>query len=542
MPIAKRGIDDFFGEISLLQNSSITADAYDTIEDRRCFVLYKSDFLKFISEDFVLSLFFEEVRSERLYEPIFPLRGRSFECISAALESTQKRLEPNGEPYITLCMIRPLLLACAALFSSQTASAQIYADVTVSQGQSSLGTFRILLYHDLAPRTVANFIGLATGERTWIDPETGAIQVNQPYYDGIIFHRLIHKFVIQGGDPLGTGSGGPGYVFQDEFDPSLSHVEYGVSMANSGALSNGSQFFINLSAPTFLDNKHSVFGLVIDDASYPNGRALIDGFKNSTNFRTDASDRPLIPITIDSISFSGPDYASFDVNAPGLGLPEVSPLTMTISHTASTGEFNLEWEAERKFDYPLYFGSDLTAWSLAGKVLTMSDNASFDINIDSIATGSQGFYQATKVDYSAFPEAPQNVVSNGNVLDLASNGGTLRLNFNGSGGGFWRFIYADGVTPDDSGIISAEQTNSTSFPVIPSSGTFVNNSGQTYGRFIGVRQITVFLDREAGPDLLTAVQPVLSFHQTAGGWFDGLVNANSPSSVTFRGEFTIETE
>ncbi len=199
-----------------------------------------------------------------------------------------------------------VLLLLFLTMTCNSLRAQIYADVSVSQGTTSLGTFRILLEHEKAPRTVANFIGLATGQRNWVDPRTGAVQIGKPYYDGLIFHRLIHDFMIQGGDPLGNGTGGPGYVFQDEFDPSLSHSgSYIVSMANSGENSNGSQFFITLSAPTHLDLKHSIFGVAINDATYPNSRTLIDSFKSSSAFPTNASDRPDTPITITSITCMG---------------------------------------------------------------------------------------------------------------------------------------------------------------------------------------------------------------------------------------------
>jgi len=157
-----------------------------------------------------------------------------------------------------------------------------------SHGGSLLGTFRARLEYDKAPRTCANFIGLATGQRAWLDETTGAIRNGTPYYDGLKFHRLDHDFVIQGGDPRGNGSGGPGYGFQDEFHSSLRHSgRYILSMANSGTNTNGSQFFITLEDASFLDDKHSVFGEVIDDSSYPNSRALIDSFYECCYFSGD---------------------------------------------------------------------------------------------------------------------------------------------------------------------------------------------------------------------------------------------------------------
>ena len=131
-----------------------------------------------------------------------------------------------------------------------------------AQFETTEGNFTIRLFDKEAPNTVANFVGLAEGTKEWTDPRTNQ-KVTQPYYDGIIFHRVIDGFMIQGGDPLGQGIGGPGYKFADEFHPSLRHSKPGIlSMANAGPNTNGGQFFITLGATPHLDNKHSVFGEV----------------------------------------------------------------------------------------------------------------------------------------------------------------------------------------------------------------------------------------------------------------------------------------
>ena len=126
------------------------------------------------------------------------------------------------------------------------------------------GDFTVRLFDQEAPRTVENFVGLAEGSKPWNDPRTNQ-KVQQPYYDGTIFHRVIDGFMIQGGDPLGQGIGGPGYNFADEFHPTLRHNKAGMlSMANRGPNTNGGQFFITLAPTPHLDDRHAVFGEVVD--------------------------------------------------------------------------------------------------------------------------------------------------------------------------------------------------------------------------------------------------------------------------------------
>ena len=126
------------------------------------------------------------------------------------------------------------------------------------------GTITCSLFEKEAPKTVANFVGLADGTKEWTDPKTGK-KVKRRFYDGLIFHRVIPNFMIQGGDPEGTGRGGPGYRFEDEFHPDLKFDKPGkLAMANSGPNSNGSQFFITHVPTPWLDNKHTIFGQVIE--------------------------------------------------------------------------------------------------------------------------------------------------------------------------------------------------------------------------------------------------------------------------------------
>src|ERR1700726_1151299 len=129
---------------------------------------------------------------------------------------------------------------------------------------TSQGTIVVRLFEKEAPQTVENFVGLAEGTKEFKDPKTGQ-KAKRPFYDGLIFHRVIPQFMIQGGCPQGTGRGGPGYKFADEFHPALKHSKAGkLSMANAGPGTNGSQFFITVAATPWLDNKPTIFGEVVE--------------------------------------------------------------------------------------------------------------------------------------------------------------------------------------------------------------------------------------------------------------------------------------
>jgi peptidyl-prolyl cis-trans isomerase A (cyclophilin A) len=164
---------------------------------------------------------------------------------------------------------------------------------TYARVETTEGTFTIRLFEKEAPKTVANFVGLAEGSREWTDPATRE-RKQAPFYDGVIFHRVIGGFMIQGGDPLGQGTGGPGYQFADEFHPSLKHDRPGIlSMANAGPNTNGSQFFITLGPTPHLDNRHSVFGEVVEG---------IDVVRRIGKVATGHNDRPLTPVVMNKVT------------------------------------------------------------------------------------------------------------------------------------------------------------------------------------------------------------------------------------------------
>lgn len=184
--------------------------------------------------------------------------------------------------------------SCGADTEPQGSGAPKKGDVDPSvQGatlRTSEGDIKVTLFPERAPATVANFVGLAEGG-TAVNPETG----KEKFYDGTVFHRVIAGFMIQGGDPLGTGAGGPGYTFGDEIDPDLAFDEPGrLAMANSGPGTNGSQFFLTTAPAPHLNGKHTIFGEVAD----ADGRQVLDAI---SQVRTDAEDRPEEDIVLDSV-------------------------------------------------------------------------------------------------------------------------------------------------------------------------------------------------------------------------------------------------
>lgn len=305
------------------------------------------------------------------------------------------------------------------------AAAQIYADVQVAGGVN--GTFTITLEHLKAPGAVANFVGLATGQRGWLDLRTGAIR-HSPFYNGIIFHRVIAGFMNQTGSPAGDGSDGPGYTFKDEFDPTLRHTAaYTVSMANSGRQTNGSQFFITVGATPWLDDVHTVFGRVTA------GQAVID----QINATPTSGNRPLTPITIQSIGIYGPSLATFNLEPAWLPrLVNARPALMKNGATLTIAHQRLTFS-----EYVLYHGPNLTAWSPVGIGYFAAIAPSTDVNATAMLSDPAHYFRIARTDYSACRNTliPQTIGSktftftsnfpfvSDVVLNAAGTGGTWTL-------------------------------------------------------------------------------------------------------------------
>jgi peptidyl-prolyl cis-trans isomerase A (cyclophilin A) len=171
---------------------------------------------------------------------------------------------------------------------------------TIAIFDTTAGKLTCTLFPKQAPKTVANFIALATGTKDWTDPKTGQKKHGVPIYNGTIFHRVIPNFMIQGGDPLGTGTGGPGYEFEDEFSPDLTFDQPGrLAMANSGPSTNGSQFFITEVPTPHLNSRHTIFGQCTPES--------VEIVKEITRRpRDQRNDRPFQDVKINSIEITGP--------------------------------------------------------------------------------------------------------------------------------------------------------------------------------------------------------------------------------------------
>ena len=184
--------------------------------------------------------------------------------------------------------IRHALFTFAAVAAAATVTAKPYAVF-----HTSAGDFVCELFPDKAPKTVENFVGLAKGTKDWQNPSTREVMKGKPLYSGTVFHRCIPGFMIQGGDPLGTGVGGPGYQFEDEFSDLKFDKPGLLAMANRGPATNGSQFFVTVAETPHLNNKHTIFGKVVE------GMSVVEKIVNAPG--DSRSGRPVNAVTLKSV-------------------------------------------------------------------------------------------------------------------------------------------------------------------------------------------------------------------------------------------------
>lgn len=200
-------------------------------------------------------------------------------------------------------LLPAVALADGKMMKAATEGKDLWATFNTTEG-----SFVVKLFAKDAPKTVANFVGLATGEKEWKDPRNGEKKVNAPLYNGVIFHRVIPGFMIQGGDPTGTGRGDPGYRFEDEFKSGRTFEKPGLlAMANAGPNTNGSQFFVTTSTPAHLNNRHTIFGEVISG---------YDVVEKISNVSTQPGDKPIKDVVIQKVEIAEKAPSAAAPNAP----------------------------------------------------------------------------------------------------------------------------------------------------------------------------------------------------------------------------------
>jgi cyclophilin family peptidyl-prolyl cis-trans isomerase len=272
----------------------------------------------------------------RTRQYITPMRNRS--CLRTTCRS------------ILTATVLALVGAPAACAQAPTADG-LYGEFT-----TSLGTYWCRLEFEKTPRTVANFVNLVEGTRDWVDLQQGKIS-REPFYNGITFHRVITGFMNQAGSPNGQGTDGPGYRFRDEFHPQLRHNKAGIlSMANAGANSNGSQFFITVEPTPWLDDKHTVFGEVVQ------GYEVVANINSTAGSATGV---PKVTVTIQAITIlrRGAAANAFDPAKVTPPLPEVGTLPSQIGHIGGTLYLSYPFTASRL--YHVCYGADLNNWFTA---------------------------------------------------------------------------------------------------------------------------------------------------------------------------------
>jgi cyclophilin family peptidyl-prolyl cis-trans isomerase len=301
------------------------------------------------------------------------------------------------------------------------AAAQMFADF-----QTNMGGFSVELFHEDVPRTVANFISLAEGTRPWLDPRTQQVKIGVPYYDGIIFHRVIPNFMIQGGSPQGTGTDGPGYKFPNELtktpEGQLKHTHNAagmMSMAHSGAKThtNGSQFFITTSVtapatfPTHLDDVHTVFGKVTDGpgGTAVQGQAVVDAIAAVPR---GVGDKPLTPVVMQSVKIRRVGASAEAFNAQAWSLPDVSEPRRILSAVYNPGasppasaRFELRYERLQHQASVFNYSFDVATWQLlqvggAQATSIAAADGTEPLNISGLQNLPELFVRGHSIDYT----------------------------------------------------------------------------------------------------------------------------------------------
>lgn len=316
-----------------------------------------------------------------------------------------------------------LLLVIALRLHAQTDG--IFADF-----RTSMGSFTCRLDHAVAPKAVANFIGLATGQRAWLDLKTGLVRTN-PFYDGLTFHRVIKGFMNQSGSPNGQGTDGPGYAFPDEFSPAARHDAAGVlSMANSGTDSNGAQFFITAAATPWLNDVHTVFGRVVRGLDVV---LAINGVATT-------SDKPRTNVVIQSIEIRRVGTAAQAFDFQGQGLPTLT--NPAFSATVQGTNAHLFIGRGPRVDTRLFASTNLSTWTSQNLGISLEEPVVGGVTVN--AMNREEFYRIAQVQYAEPTWTPPSITGRTVTLKLrrSSNNadlGTTTAVFSGAKTGTYNY-------------------------------------------------------------------------------------------------------
>ncbi len=331
----------------------------------------------------------------------------------------------------------------------------IYATFQMEWAGGTTGEFKARLYPERTPVTVAAFVGLAEGNRPWVDAPRGRVQTAKPYFDGLTMHRVIKDFMIQGGDPAGNGTGGPGFVFWDEFNPALVFRKTGLlAMANSGLGTNGSQFFVTTSTPRGLDHKHTIFGEVI--SGYTETVLPISNTAVGPAANGEAS-RPVQTVKIKEVTISrvGAAAAAFADNTAPLAIGR--EVQMEPSFDAPSGKLSVAWPRRLNAIYQFLASPDLEAWTSPGSVWEHGTLGTGPLDITGLkpAAARKHFFKLAEMRYPGAFTAPDDPPFNQDLILNMSDGVSLTCTFailiNGAHG-YWGvtgaqpsgYIFVDG--------------------------------------------------------------------------------------------------
>jgi peptidyl-prolyl cis-trans isomerase A (cyclophilin A) len=379
-------------------------------------------------------------------------------------------------------------LLAAFLIYTPTTHAQ-YTNGIYAEFNTSMGSFTCRLEYVVAPKACANFIGLATGQRSWLDLPSGVVKTN-PFYDGTTFHRVIAGFMNQGGSRNAMGTDGPGYAFVDEFSASLRHDRFGVlSMANSGPDSNGSQYFITVSAQPQLNDVHTVFGRLYG------GSNVVYAINHVA---TGGNDKPLTNVVINSVAIRrvGTAALAFDIHAQGL--PIVTNLNLRV--TKSGPSVSLSFSNRLGADTRLYSSTNLNQWT--AQPLGIEITAPPPGLVLQNANLPAAFFRAAQVQYASSTFAPKQVVGRTLTLVFSPGGpGTIVHTFTTTNTGTYTWSGGGPGTIDDY-TWSQEAYNGKLWPIyysgiVPMTLT-LNFDNATSGTFKGTAYTSPFITPVSG--------------------------------------------